>query len=114
MWIGIAAVVLGGLVVAEVGRRARSGRLSRNPLVGIRTRDTLGDDETWDRVHSAAGSWLIAAGVVATVCAIVAGACALAGAGEGVVAALLIAATVGMVVLIVVGALLADRAGPRR
>lgn len=110
MWIAIAALFLGGIFVAEVGRRAKAGRLSRNPLVGIRSRDTLADDQAWQRVHAAAGSWLVAAGVVGAVAAVGAAALGITDASQVVVAALLIGGTAAMVVLVVLGARIGDRA----
>ncbi|MFD9818901.1 SdpI family protein [Streptomyces violascens] len=38
------AVSVGVLTIA---RKSRNGTLPRNPLVGVRTRETLGDDSSW-------------------------------------------------------------------
>lgn len=110
MGIGIAAVFLGGLAVLEVGRGAGAGRLSRNALVGIRSRDTLADGVTWDRVHAAAGSRLVAAGVVEAASALLAAALAVSEASENVIASVLLGGNLVMVVLILLGGRVDDRA----
>ena len=64
-----AAVFLAGLLVAAgffliwLGRRASQGVLSRNWVVGIRTRNTLASDENWEAAHRAAGGTIAAAGL---------------------------------------------------
>ena len=61
--VGLAVLLAaGGLVLIAVGRRARAGRLRRNPIVGIRTTLTLNSDVAWDAAHLAGGHLLSIAG----------------------------------------------------
>lgn len=91
MWIGIATLVLGCVVTAEVGRRARRGALPRNHMAGIRTPATLADDEAWARAHREAGSVLQGTGVAGVVLGLATAVVAATGAGDAVVAGLLVA-----------------------
>lgn len=42
-----------GLVVWMVARAAASGRITRNGVIGIRTRATQASDEAWQAAHAA-------------------------------------------------------------
>lgn len=72
MWLAIVTMVLGSLVVAEVGRRSANGALPRNHLAGIRVPDTMRDDETWEVAHRAGGRTLVATGAASAVVALAA------------------------------------------
>ena len=61
--LGVLLIVL-GIALLEVGRRAAAGTLPRNGLVGLRTTTTMASDETWDAAHRASGRWLQYAGIV--------------------------------------------------
>jgi uncharacterized membrane protein len=81
VWIGVAVMVVGSLVLVEVGRRASAGTLPRNHVVGLRLRSTMRDDEAWRLAHLAGGPALVRTGVL---CAVSSLAAALVGrvAGE--------------------------------
>ena len=80
VWIGVAVMVVGSLVVAEVGRRSSAGRLDRNYLIGLRTRATLQSDEAWRAAHLAGGRTLVVAGLASAALSVIAG---IAGAVSG-------------------------------
>jgi SdpI/YfhL protein family len=49
--------------VLWVARAAAQRRLGRNRFVGIRTRETLANEEAWIAAHGVAERWLLAAGL---------------------------------------------------
>ena len=58
------AMVVGGIALMVLGLMARSGRLTRQMVVGLRTQATLASDEAWRAGNQAAAGWVIGAGVV--------------------------------------------------
>lgn len=58
------AMMLGGAVLVVLGAIGRAGKLTRQSVVGLRTRATLASDATWKAAHEAAAGWVIAAGAV--------------------------------------------------
>ncbi len=56
-------LVIVGLALFDIGRRARSGNLRRNWIVGLRTIETLRSDDAWDAAHRAGGVLLGFAGI---------------------------------------------------
>jgi uncharacterized membrane protein len=64
MVIAAIAMMLGGAVLVVLGAIGRAGNLTRQSVVGLRTKATLASDETWEAAHEAAAIWAIAAGAV--------------------------------------------------
>jgi uncharacterized membrane protein len=58
------ALVVGGIALIVVGAMARAGRLTRQAVVGLRTKASLASDEAWNAAHRAGASWVIGSGVV--------------------------------------------------
>ncbi len=109
MWIGVSAMFVGSLVVAEVGRRSSAGRLGRNHLVGIRVPATLESDEAWRAAHLAAGRTLVVAGLGSAALTVVA---AIAGSISGEKAAVAILLVMAAAVL-AIGALMSGQRGTK-
>lgn len=59
-----------GVAFATVGVLGLSGRLRRNPFVGVRTKAAMRDDETFALANRVAGVPNAGAGAVALVCAV--------------------------------------------
>lgn len=55
-------LVASGVLGAVVGRLAATGRIRRNEFLGIRTRRSKADDESWRIVHQRAEPWMHASG----------------------------------------------------
>ncbi|QKW37732.1 SdpI family protein [Actinomadura sp. NAK00032] len=55
-------LIASGVLVAVVGRLGATGRIQRNGLIGIRTRRSMADDESWLVVHRRAQPWMHASG----------------------------------------------------
>jgi hypothetical protein len=100
----LAAVAL--LTVAVLGAR---GRLRRNPVAGVRTRQTLASDEAFALANRVAAAPLGAAGVVA----LLGGAAVLAGGPAALTWTVLVVSTAGMLGLTGLGGALGDRAAAR-
>jgi uncharacterized membrane protein len=60
---GIALVVC-GIVLVALGTIAGAGRLPRQSVVGLRTKETLASDEAWKAAQEAGANWVIAAGAI--------------------------------------------------
>ena len=58
------AMVIGGAGLILLGAMARAGRLTRQSIVGLRTKTTMASDEAWEAAHAAGAGWVVAAGVV--------------------------------------------------
>ena len=58
------AMIVGGVALIVVGVIAGAGRLTRQSVVGLRTKATLASDEAWKAAHEAGGNWVIGAGAV--------------------------------------------------
>lgn len=100
-----------GILVPQI----HAGDLSRNSLVGMRTKATLSSDEAWEVGHRASLHYHVfacIAGIVAIIAAL--GTFVFAdvssGAGEITLAAIPIAAFTGQIVAIIAGGVAADRA----
>jgi uncharacterized membrane protein len=94
VWVSVGVMLVGSIIVAEVGRRAASGTLPRNDIAGIRLPSTMRDDESWHIAHLAGGPAMAVAGVLAAGLSIGAGVIGvLFGAGPGT-AVVLVAALV--------------------
>lgn len=109
MWIGVIAVGIGGVVTAEVARRAASGRLGRNRVAGIRLPSTMRSDEAWAAAHAASAPTMIVTGWITLGLAAVAGVLAVAGRSEGVVAGVVL----GACAVLLVGVLASSAIGVR-
>ena len=58
------ALMLGGMALVILGAIARAGKLTRQSVVGLRTKATMASDEAWKAAHEASANWVIAAGTV--------------------------------------------------
>jgi uncharacterized membrane protein len=104
-----ALLAVGGLAMAVVGLLGLRRRLPRNRFAGVRTVNTLRDDETFAVGNQVGGPLSIAAGLVA----LVAGAAVFAAHGTGMALTLIVLGVVGALVLTVTGGVLGDRAARR-
>lgn len=57
-------MMVGGTALVVLGVIARAGKLTRQPVVGLRTKTTLASDEAWKAAHEAAANWVVGAGAV--------------------------------------------------
>jgi uncharacterized membrane protein len=64
MMIAGLAMLVGGTALVVLGAIARAGKLTRQSVVGLRTKATLASDEAWKAAHEAAASWVVGAGAV--------------------------------------------------
>ncbi|GAA1803640.1 SdpI family protein [Actinomadura chokoriensis] len=99
-------LVASGVLLAVVGRLAATGRIKRNEFLGIRTKRSKADDESWRIVHQRAQPWMHASGAAL----LVTGAAVLAIGSDGAVTGLL---TLAGVLVCMVFALLGVAAGHR-
>ena len=58
------ALIGGGVAIAVAGAMARAERLSRQALVGIRTRATMASDDAWYAAQSAGADWVVFGGII--------------------------------------------------
>ena len=58
------ALIAGGLALIVLGAVARAGKLTRQSVVGLRTKATMASDEAWKAAHEASADWVIGAGAV--------------------------------------------------
>ena len=103
----VAGIVLtvSGAAVALSGVLALTGRLTRNRWAGVRTSATMRNDQAFAVGNRAAGPAVLAGGIVAVVCGVI----ALVWPGNAEAAWVLAGAAV-MVVLVVAGGVRGDRA----
>ena len=87
---------------------SRTGRLGRNSFVGIRTRWTLRDDESWDRGQRA--GWLIRVANVPMLAVAIALVPSATSAGSGATIALVLATLALDLVITAVSTIAASRA----
>ena len=99
-------LLLSGVAVAAVNRRAADGRLRRNALAGIRTRATLASDAAWVAGHVAARPLSDASAAVFAATGLLAALASRAALFAGVV----LVGTVGATVLLLLAARSAGRA----
>ncbi|MFB4295562.1 SdpI family protein [Actinomadura sp. NTSP31] len=71
IYLGVLLIAAGALL-AVVGELTAGGRIGRNHFAGIRTRQSMSDDESWLTVHRAARPWMLGAGIVLAVAGVVA------------------------------------------
>lgn len=64
MTITAIALIVGGIALIVIGAIARAGRLTRQSVVGLRTKATMASDEAWQAAHEASADWVISAGAV--------------------------------------------------
>jgi hypothetical protein len=99
-------LVLGGLALAVVGILGWRRRLPRNRFAGVRTVNTLRDDETFAVGNQIGAPLSMAAGAVA----VLGGLAVLATPSTAVRLTLIVLAALGALVLTVVGGVLGDKA----
>ena len=58
------AMMVGGIALVVLGALGRTGRLTRQSIVGLRTKATLASDEAWEAAHAAAADWVVGAGAI--------------------------------------------------
>jgi len=58
------AMMVGGAALIVLGALGRSGRPTRQWVVGLRTEATLASDEAWKAAHEAAAMWVVGTGGV--------------------------------------------------
>ncbi len=58
------ALMVGGIALVVLGATAGAAKLTRQSVVGLRTKATLASDEAWEAAHKAAANWVIGAGAV--------------------------------------------------
>jgi uncharacterized membrane protein len=58
------AMMVGGTVLVVLGAFTRTGKLTRQSFLGLRTKVTLASDEAWKAAHKVAANWVIGAGAV--------------------------------------------------
>jgi uncharacterized membrane protein len=64
MMIAGIAMMVGGTALAVLGATARARKLTRQSVVGLRTKATMASDEVWKAAHEAAVNWVVGAGAV--------------------------------------------------
>ena len=64
MMIAGIAMMVGGIALIVLGALGRTGKLTRQSIVGLRTKATLASDEAWEAAHEAAANWVVGAGAI--------------------------------------------------
>lgn len=100
------AMMIAGLALMRIGRRATQGTLGRNAIAGIRTRATMRSDAAWEAGHRAGGGLMIPAGALF----VVAGLALLTRPSNSVGTTITMGVTVGVLVVAVVSTRRANRA----
>lgn len=112
-------MVVAGIAVIVISKRAADGRLGKNRLAGIRTRATLSSDEAWEAAHQAGlrpslvGGWIsMATGIVPLVIGVVLALFDLATAEQYMVVwtVLILSGVAVVLVAVVLGAIIGNRA----
>ena len=57
-------MMVGGVALIVLGALGRTGKLTRQSIVGLRTKATLASDEAWKAAHEAGASWVVGAGAI--------------------------------------------------
>lgn len=107
--IGPAIATVVGLLILWWGIACRTGRFSRNPILGYRTPAALRSASAWDAAHRGYAPWIILAGVTLTVAGITALLGTLAGADDLLPPVLGVGAAV-LLLAMIVGGVFAHRA----
>lgn len=102
-------LVLGGAALAVIGVLGWRRLLPRNRFAGVRTVNTLRDDETFAVGNQVAAPLSIASGVVA----VLGGVAVLAARSPAAEVTLVVVAVLGTITLTVAGGVLGDRAAKR-
>jgi uncharacterized membrane protein len=64
MMIAGIALMAGGIALVVLGAIARAGKLPRQSVLGLRTKETLASDEAWEAAQEAGANWVIGAGAI--------------------------------------------------
>lgn len=113
MLIGALVMAVAGVVVVVVAVAARSGRLRRNHVAGIRLPSTMRSDETWLAAHRA-GFWPTAlGGAVAVAGGVIAAVVVLARGDDGVGAGIVLGTAAVLLAGVVIGGVLGVKAARR-
>jgi hypothetical protein len=64
MIIAAIAMMVGGIALIVLGALGRTGKLTRQSIVGLRTKATLASDEAWTVAQEAAANWVVGAGAI--------------------------------------------------
>lgn len=104
--VGAALAMLLAALFIGIGIKQRRGTLKPNQLVGYRTRTIMANDATWYAAHSASAGYTIAAGAVVGLAGLV----LLANPASRVATASIGIASVAAFALIMVGAIVSQRA----
>ena len=107
--VAAAALVLGGVAMTVVAVLALRGRLPRNRVAGVRTVNTMRDEETFAVGNQVGAPLTLAAGAVA----VLGGVAVSAGRTVPVDVVLLVLTVLGALGLTVAGGVLGDRAASR-
>jgi hypothetical protein len=105
----VSLLVAGGVALATVGMFGWRRRLPRNRFAGVRTVNTLRDDETFAVGNQVGAPLTIAAGAIAAL----GGLAVLAAPSRTVAVTLILLAALGTGALAVAGGVLGDRAAKR-
>lgn len=58
------AMMVGGIALIVLGSLGRTGKLTRQSIVGLRTKATLASGEAWKAAQEAAAYWVVGAGAI--------------------------------------------------
>jgi hypothetical protein len=108
--IGGGAMLLAGLFIMWMGGRMAEGRFTRNRWAGIRTPSTMKSDAAWLVAHEVAAPTMGTAGTLGAAGGLTGIIAVLLGAGEGVVAGLILGGALLMTVLLVIATVRGARA----
>lgn len=61
------AMMVGGIALIVLGALGWTGMLTRQSIVGLRTKATLASDEAWKAAQEAGAKWVIGAGAIFSV-----------------------------------------------
>ncbi|HVM15557.1 MAG TPA: SdpI family protein [Egibacteraceae bacterium] len=63
-WVLALTLLLAGMALIVVGRKQKAGTLPRNWVAGLRTWETMRNDDAWHAAHTATAGMVTGAGVV--------------------------------------------------
>ena len=64
MMIAGIAMMVGGIALIVLGALGRTGKLTRQSIVGLRTKATLASDEAWQVAQDTTAKWVVGAGAI--------------------------------------------------